>query len=121
MPPISRTRRVPVARAKPSPAKNDEGSPALSGHQSWLASARIASFPNPGLAWWCLAGADPLPDSVSTGMGKCTCFAAKGIKIKQQEEFPSCHDHTLLKQAAKGGGGPCGEGQCLGCSALQKR
>lgn len=43
------------------------------------------------------------------------------IKIKQREEFPSCHDHTLLKRAAKGGGGPYGEGQCLGCSVLQKR
>lgn len=104
------------AQANPNP----KGRPASFRHQSWPANSRTASFPNPGLAWWFLAVADPLPDSVSKGMGKCTCLSAKGIKIKQREEFPSCHDHTLLKQAAGGGGGPRGEGQRLGCSEPQK-
>lgn len=46
---------------------------------------------------------------------------SKRDQIKQEEEFPSCHDYTLLKQAANGGGGPPGEGECLGCSEWLKR
>lgn len=107
-------------RARPRPAKIKRVDTFFQ-HRAGLVVHRQPLSPTLDWPGWRLAVTAPLPGAVSKGMGKCTCFSAKGIKMKQQEEFPSCRDHTLLKRAAKGGGGPCGEGQCLGCSELQKR
>lgn len=115
MPLLRKDQEGASGRAKPSPTQ-PRGKPCC-----LPSPERTAAVPDWVPAQRFLAAADPLPDSVSKCLGPCTCISAEGIEIKQQEELPSCHDHTLLKRAAKGGGGPRREGQCLGCSALRKR
>ena len=94
-----------MAGPGPSQAKS-KGKTRFLAAQSWLGSIQTASFPNLGLAWMASGGGRPSPGLCIKRHGEMHLLFSEGIKMKQQEEFPSCHDHTLLKQAAEGGGGP---------------